>query len=212
MATPPASDTALPTATLTERNVEVVRQMIADLNAHNLAGMLASYDEDMEWLDLPMEKPIRGRQAVGAFLAELLDVFPDLRYEPIRIIGDGEHVVVQFEMYGTHRATYAGLPATGRQITIPSVSVITLRDGKILSDHCYFDNAMILRQMGLMPSLETTFSPPGRAVLWLAVKSRPAAAVVGAALLPVLLARAIRRRRMELPGPDRPVAPRGRGH
>ena len=211
MATPAESDTVAPTATLTERNVEVVRQMVADLNAHNLSGMLASYDEEMEWLDLPMEKPIRGKQAVGAFLAELLEVFPDLRYEPLRIIGEGDQVVVQFEMYGTHRATYAGLPATGKPIMIPSVSVITLRDGKILSDHCYFDNAMILRQMGLMPSLEATFSPPGRAVLWLAVKRRQVAAVAGGTLLSGLLARAIRRRAGSR-GKHRPGATGWRGH
>ncbi|HET9017567.1 MAG TPA: ester cyclase [Thermomicrobiaceae bacterium] len=183
------------TASSTERNVDVVRRMIADLNAHNLSGVLASYDDAMEWLDLPMEKPILGKRAVGAFLAELLNAFPDLRYEPLLIVGDEDRVVVRFEMHGTHRATYAGLPATGKLITIPSVSVITLRSGKIVSDHCYFDIATILRQVGLMPSLQATFSPPGRAVLWLAVKRRQVAATAAVALLSGLLARAIRGRR-----------------
>jgi hypothetical protein len=59
--------------------------------------------------------------------------------------------------------------------------MISMRDGKMLSDHCYFDNAMILRQMGLMPPLSVTLSPPGRAFLWAAVKSKQFAPVLGAA-------------------------------
>ena len=55
-----------------------------------------------------------------------------------------------------------------------------MRDGKMLSDHCYFDNAMILRQMGLMPPLSVTLSPPGRAFLWAAVKGKQAAPLLGA--------------------------------
>jgi hypothetical protein len=55
-----------------------------------------------------------------------------------------------------------------------------MRDGKMLSDHCYFDNAMILRQMGLMPPLTVTLSPPGRAVLWAAVKGKQLAPLFGA--------------------------------
>jgi hypothetical protein len=59
--------------------------------------------------------------------------------------------------------------------------MISMRDGKMLSDHCYFDNAMILRQMGLMPPLDVTLSPPGRAFLWAAVKGKAAAPLIGAA-------------------------------
>ena len=57
-------------------------------------------------------------------------------------------------MRGTHQNTFYGLPATQAMVEIPCLSMITMRDGKMLSDHCYFDNAMILRQMGLMPPLE----------------------------------------------------------
>ena len=42
---------------------------IAYLNAHNVAGMLTCFDEEMEWLDVPMEVPYRGK----AEIRELLD-------------------------------------------------------------------------------------------------------------------------------------------
>ncbi|HEX7101355.1 MAG TPA: nuclear transport factor 2 family protein [Nitrolancea sp.] len=196
MTTPAASgaERASVTQASSRSNVDVVNAMIAALNAHDVAGMLACYAEDMEWYDIPLEQPVRGKAAVGDFLREMFVVFPDLRYEPEAIVSEGERVVVQFRMHGTHRATYNGLPPTGKTVEILSVSVITLREGLIVSDHCYFDNAMILRQMGLMPSLAVTFSPPGRAVLWLAVQRRKVgAALAGTLLLGALVKRATRR-------------------
>lgn len=193
---PATADTAQDTIgrMSTRTNRDVVNAMIAALNAHDVDGMLDCYADDMEWYDIPLEQPVRGKAAVGAFLREMFVVFPDLRYVPEQIVCEDDHVVVQFRMLGTHRATYNGLPATGKAVEILSVSVITLRDGLIISDHCYFDNAMILRQMGLMPSLAVTFSSPGRAVLWLAVQRRKVGAVLAGALVAVaLFKRAIRR-------------------
>lgn len=194
MTTPTRPHDASVTATDDRSHVDVVNAMIAALNAHDVDGMLACYTDDMEWLDVALEKPERGKAAVGAFLRQLMDVFPDLRYEPERIVHEGDQVIVQFRMYGTHRGTYNGLPPTGKMLVIPSVSVILFRGSLIASDHCYFDNTMTLRQMGLMPSLDATFSAPGRAVLWLAVQRRKVgAALAGTLLLGALLKRTTRR-------------------
>src|SRR5439155_17577862 len=95
----------------------------------------------------------------------------------------GDSVVAQFQMRGTHQNTFYGLPGIQAMVEIPCLSMISMRDGKMLSDHCYFDNAMILRQMGLMPPLDVTLSPPGRAVLWAAVKGKRLAPLIAAAAM-----------------------------
>ena len=155
-----------------QRNLAVVLEMIAALNAHNPDGMLATMTEDMEWFDIPMERPYRGKAEIRAFLDQLFRAFPDLRYEPTNIVVQGDNVSVEFRMHGTHSATFYGLPATHKLVQLPCHTAITMRDGKIRRDDCYFDNSMFLRQVGLMPSLEMTFSPPGRLLLWLTVMAR----------------------------------------
>src|ERR1700704_5388027 len=172
------------TAALTdaeERNSETVRQMVAYLSSHNVAGMLSCFDDQMEWLDVPMEASYRGKAKISAFLDSLFDAFPDLDYQLTRMVTRGDSVVAQFQMRGTHQNTFYGLPGTQAVVEIPCLSMITMRDGKMLSDHCYFDNAMILRQMGLMPPLGITFSAPGRAFLWAAVKGKAMAPFIGLA-------------------------------
>ncbi len=179
-----ATSTSSDTAKLTEaeeRNAETVRQMVAYLSSHSVAGMLSCFDEDMEWLDVPMEASYRGKAEISVFLDSLFDAFPDLDYQLTHMLTRGDTVVAQFRMRGTHQNTFYGLPATQAVIEIPCLSMISMREGKMLSDHCYFDNAMILRQMGLMPPLEVTLSGPGRAVLWAAVKGKQMAPLLGAA-------------------------------
>jgi steroid delta-isomerase-like uncharacterized protein len=176
-----------------ERNAETVRQMVAYLNSHNVLGMLSCFDEEMEWLDVPMEAAYRGKAEIGQFLDSLFDAFPDLEYRLTNLIARGDNVVAQFRMRGTHQNTFYGLPGTQSVVELPCLSMIAMRDGKVLSDHCYFDNAMILRQMGLMPSLDITLSSPGRAFLWAAVKSKQAAPWLGAAALGVAALKWLRR-------------------
>jgi steroid delta-isomerase-like uncharacterized protein len=181
-----ATNVSADTAALTdaeERNSETVRQMVAYLSSHNVAGMLSCFDDDMEWLDVPMEASYRGKSEISAFLDSLFDAFPDLDYQLTRMVTRGDNVVAQFQMRGTHQNTFYGLPGTQATVEIPCLSMITMRDGKMLSDHCYFDNAMILRQMGLMPPLDITLSPPGRAFLWAAVKGKALAPLLGAGLV-----------------------------
>jgi steroid delta-isomerase-like uncharacterized protein len=186
------------TAALTEaeeRNSRTVSEMVAYLNSHNVAGMLSCFDEEMEWLDVPMEASYRGKAEISAFLDSLFDAFPDLDYRLEHLVTRGDTVVAQFLMHGTHQNTFYGLPATQARVEIPCLSMITMRSGKMLSDHCYFDNAMILRQMAIMPSLDVTLSPPGRAVLWAAVKGKQMAPVLGAIAFGWFALNRLRRRR-----------------
>ena len=72
-----------------ERNSETVRQMVAYLSSHNVAGMLACFDEEMEWLDVPMEASYRGKAEIGVFLDSLFDAFPDLDYQLTHMVTRG---------------------------------------------------------------------------------------------------------------------------
>ncbi|HLZ31414.1 MAG TPA: nuclear transport factor 2 family protein [Chloroflexota bacterium] len=189
------ADTA-PLSDAEARNSETVRQMVAYLSSHNVAGMLACFDPEMEWLDVPMEASYRGHSEISVFLDSLFDAFPDLDYQLTHMVTRGDSVVAQFRMRGTHQNTFYGLPATQATVEIPCLSMITMRNGKMLSDHCYFDNAMILRQMGLMPPLSVTLSPPGRAFLWAAVKGKQTAPLLGVAVVGwFALSRLFRRKR-----------------
>jgi carboxymethylenebutenolidase len=43
-----------------------------------------------------------------------------------------------------------GIPPTGKRVEIPVIVVVEFRDGKIASEHIYWDQASVLVQVGLL--------------------------------------------------------------
>jgi carboxymethylenebutenolidase len=43
-----------------------------------------------------------------------------------------------------------GIPPTGKRVEVPMVVVVRFRDGKIVSEHIYWDQASVLVQAGLV--------------------------------------------------------------
>jgi steroid delta-isomerase-like uncharacterized protein len=167
--------TADTTAALTEteeRNLRAVSDVLEFWNVQDVEGVLTFYDDEITWRNIAMEETYEGKQAVREFLQRLFTGIPDLRFEVSYKIAHGDNVAEQWTIGGTHGGTLFGVPATGRQILLPAMSMVTLRDGKFLRDEFYFDSGIFLRQVGLMPSLATFERPIGRLFLATVVKTQ----------------------------------------
>ena len=43
-----------------------------------------------------------------------------------------------------------GIPPTGRELVVPTVGIVAFEGGKIASEHIYWDQATVLRQLGVL--------------------------------------------------------------
>ena len=43
-----------------------------------------------------------------------------------------------------------GIPPTGKKVEVPLVAIVQFRDGKLCSEHIYWDQASVLVQIGLL--------------------------------------------------------------
>ena len=81
------------------------------------------------------------------------DGFPDASITIDRIISSDDCVVVEFTGRGTHTGTLVtsmgAIPATGRSVTLHLCDVTEFSDGKVLSQHTYFDSGSLMAQLGL---------------------------------------------------------------
>ena len=84
------------------------------------------------WRDIPdaPDAP-RGAQAAKAVLKMLHTAFPDFQITVEDIISDGNKVVVRSTISGTHKGSFAGLPACGRKLLIQSVDIHLVECGRI---------------------------------------------------------------------------------
>ena len=70
------------------------------------------------------------------------------------IFEDGATAILQAEVWGTQTETMNApeqtIPATGRRVNIPFVTINRFDDGKITQFTLYFDRAELLGQLGLL--------------------------------------------------------------
>lgn len=86
--------------------------------------------------------------AVGQMFATAL---PDGKINVKNVYASGDTVVVEFIGTGTHTGDFAGVPGSGRKVTIPVCDVIEFRDGKIYAEREYIDMLSMMQQIGAIP-------------------------------------------------------------
>jgi predicted ester cyclase len=79
------------------------------------------------------------------------------------LIEEGDTVVAEWTTRGTHIGPLAmpdgtQIPATGKTVEIVGVSVVTVKDGKVVSQRDYFDNVAVMSQLRMMPAPDPPLS------------------------------------------------------
>jgi steroid delta-isomerase-like uncharacterized protein len=95
------------------------------------------------------------RKAIEDYLVS----FPDLKFEPLDVIGTEDRVAIRASWSGTNSGPLYGLgpeplPATGRFASFETIEILGVRDGKLTDHWANFDEMGLMGQLGLMP-------PPG---------------------------------------------------
>jgi steroid delta-isomerase-like uncharacterized protein len=155
-----------------QRNLDTLVAVVACWNSHDVAGILAHYDDEITWHDRAAGRTYRGKGEVGTFLRSLFSALPDLRLELSTRLADRDYIAEEYTIIGTHQGPLFGIPATGRALQIRVASFQLMRDGRLAEDSFYVDVAGVLAQMGLFPPLSFIETRGGRAALGGAVLLR----------------------------------------
>ena len=95
-----------------------------------------------------------GRDEFTAFWRARIAAFPDLRFEILDMIGEGDQVLTRWVMTGTHLGVYLGAPPTGRQIRVEGMSLDRFNDGVVVAGFDGWDALGFRRQLSLLPDDE----------------------------------------------------------
>lgn len=71
-----------------------------------------------------------------------------------------------------------GVPATGRKVAIPMVSVVNVRGDRLYHEHIWWDQAGALKQVGVIPTNVPYPGPNGGGTLRLPISGKEAAALL----------------------------------
>jgi carboxymethylenebutenolidase len=122
----------------------------------DVEATLATMTDDANVDHIPVHTGGHGKATLRAFYRDVfIPSWPDdLQQTPInRVVGDGQ-IVDEIRTKFTHDRRMdwflPGVPPTHKVVDIDIIVVVQFRDGKIASERIYWDQATVLRQVGLL--------------------------------------------------------------
>jgi len=111
------------------------------------------YGEQAERTDPNGGEPIRrGVHQIASFVAEVRTAFPDFNLQLKENVAEGDHIAFHWTVTGTQKGEFQGLPPGGKRIELNGMTLDRLRDGRVVSEHVYFDRLAMLEQLGAAPA------------------------------------------------------------
>lgn len=117
---------------------------------------VATMVEDAHVNHVPVMTGGCGKDALRAFYSRdfIPCMPPDTRLTPVsRTVGDGrlvDEMIFSFTHTQEMPWMLPGIPPTNARVEIPLVAIVAFREGKLVSEHIYWDQASVLRQIGLL--------------------------------------------------------------
>jgi steroid delta-isomerase-like uncharacterized protein len=132
-----------------EENKAIIRRGFDAMNAKDFSAfeqiMAPNYvNHDMP---TPGPGPEGFKQVIDMFFA----AFPDMRISLEAQLGDGDLVANRGAMTGTHQGEFMGVPATGKQVTVPFMDFWRLENGKAVENWVRLDIMGLMQQIGAVP-------------------------------------------------------------
>jgi len=93
-----------------------------------------------------------GTEAVKQAVVMFRAAFPDLNITIEDLVAEGDKVCARATTRGTHRGTFLGIPATGKAVTMPGLTMVRIVDGYIMESWVRNDVVTLMKQIGAQDS------------------------------------------------------------
>jgi steroid delta-isomerase-like uncharacterized protein len=103
---------------------------------------------------VPTDAVPRGPQGIKEHVTSWIASFPDLHFSIEQMLSEGDRVVMQLLMEGTHHGAWLGIPASGRKMQIRMFTVHRVAQGKIVEDWVLVESLGFFQQLGVVPNTE----------------------------------------------------------
>ena len=143
---------------MTARELEQLWEdhLAGEFATKDVEATLATMTDDASVDHVPVHSGGRGKDALRVFYRDIfIPSWPDdLEQTPTnRVVGDGQ-IVDEIRTRFTHDRPMEwflpGVPPTHQSVDIDIIVVVRFRDGKIACERIYWDQATVLRQVGLL--------------------------------------------------------------
>jgi steroid delta-isomerase-like uncharacterized protein len=130
-----------------DENKELVRRWYAEVNRGNASASAIVVSDDYQMNGMSL-----GPAGAEGVTRMLLAAFPDWNGTIEDMIAEGDRVAVRTTYRGTHRGDFQGIAATGNAITLKTIEICRISNGKITQLWTQPDRLGLMQQLGMLPT------------------------------------------------------------
>lgn len=140
-----------------QENSRIAKMFFERLNRQEIDAV-PEYEHRDIMIEAPGAAGSMTRDQYTGYLQGYLDAFPDLHFDILQTIAQGNHVVVIWRASGTHTGPMRApngdmIPATNRKGVVEGSTLYEFRAGKLARTKNFWDMVGLLVQLGLMTQM-----------------------------------------------------------
>ena len=99
-----------------------------------------------------------GIEGLKGFFRTMRSAFPDLKAEPVEIVGTDTHVAMRYTISGTHQGEFQGVAPTGKSFKVSALQLARFEDGRCVERWGSTDELGMMKQLGILGEVATSSS------------------------------------------------------
>ena len=115
----------------------------------NIADEIVDPNYAPEWIHIDKKGPEQIKHEIKYFRS----VFPDLKYEIVETAAFSDRVWIRYKARGTQQGSAWGFPPTGKTVEFSGVTILYIKNGKVIDRWGAFSFYDILADLELVPPL-----------------------------------------------------------
>jgi predicted ester cyclase len=136
-----------------EQNKQTIRRIAAEIfedGKLNVIDELFAPDY-VEHSGVPGYDFGEGREGARRYITALREAFPDLCFEVLDLIAEGDKVVGYADVSGTFLKEFAGMKPTGKHAQWREAHICRMENGRVKEHWSVEDQLGMLQQLGVIP-------------------------------------------------------------
>lgn len=137
-----------------EKDIKMYTQTWDEIINHGKLELFndTNFDKDISLIMSP--ENVVGLANVKDFYTQYVTGFSNIEFTIVDIFGQNENIVKHWRFKGIHTGEFFGIPATGKAVSLEGVTLVKMKNGKIIREQDFMDNMVFLQQLGLASASE----------------------------------------------------------
>ena len=129
-------------------NLAWAKEWLGSFSAAGMEKAMGMYADDVQFEDVTFAHKVNGKAELRKFFAGFVDpAAGEHNFTVTGYSGNADGGAVEWTWQAKHAGDFLGVPAKGKETTVKGVSVLTFKNGKIASQHDYWDANTAVQQL-----------------------------------------------------------------